>query len=148
MEAPGLSKFFRPDEADGIQSAKDGADEQSRSSGIDLKDRLAVAYDLIQARYGWTDEHVTSIPWCRFKQMLRVLGAAIERDQFEKWHLAGFVGWQTHLMTPLSSHSNFSKWCSAIGLRNTSSAKKVYSKELQDTRKKAEDILQKALKAF
>ena len=55
---------------------------------------LARNFDLVQSRYGWTDENVNSLPFSRFMRLVQLLGKVKQEEAKEKLVLAAFTSWQ------------------------------------------------------
>lgn len=55
---------------------------------------IAQLFDLIQARYGWTDEIIHGLLFVRFLELAQLSLNAIEKEAKEKVILAAFIGHQ------------------------------------------------------
>ena len=55
---------------------------------------LAGLFDLIQSRYGWTDEVVRGLLYSRFDQLVKLLLRIKEETVKERLTIAAFIGFQ------------------------------------------------------
>lgn len=78
---------------------------------------LADGFDVIQARYGWTDDVILSMPYARFREVLSTASKAHAREVREQYAQAAFVGWQFYtVMGGKDAKLTFGKWLSIFKL--------------------------------
>lgn len=95
--------------------------------------------DLIQHRYGWTDEVVFSLPYARFLDIQEVVVEQTNEDKIEGYRRAAYT---SYLLSGLEGVS-FKDYLESLGIgenQNHSQDKQVTAKEAVN---KAHDILAK-----
>jgi hypothetical protein len=83
----------------------------------------------LQARYGWTDDVILSLPYHVFNQKLRTVSKAIAREKKDALRQAAFIGWQVYSTAPrLTANEkriDFSKWLKMFSLDLEQESKRI-----------------------
>lgn len=94
--------------------------------------------DLIQHRYGWTDEVVFNLPYARFLDICEVVVEQTHEDRTQQFRYAAFTSF---LVSGLKDTS-FDQYIESLGLSPKSNAPKKVVKA-EDALAKANEILAK-----
>jgi beta-xylosidase len=73
----------------------------------------------LQARYGWTDDQILSLPYHVFNQKVRTVAKAVSLEKKEELRNAAFIGYQLYITTPSmgkKENYKFSKWLEMFGV--------------------------------
>lgn len=121
----------------------------SRSEDGGNRRGFAEAVDLIQSRYGWTDQEVLDLPYARFREILEVVVDAVGQEKRDRMVEAAFIGWQGYLGWPKAKGRQpmqFRRWLSQMGLED----KPEPPSEAERTRTilKARDVERKVVEVF
>jgi len=107
---------------------------------------LAETIELIQSRYGWSDEYILSLPYARFIQIAMLIAEAKTRESKERMVDAAFIAW---LLNP-KGHKKFKDYLKSIKMLDFKSKVQVNGdlKQIKDEAiKKANEVLEKFRKA-
>ncbi len=94
--------------------------------------------DLIQARYGWTDDIVFALPYTRFSQLQKLLYEKYEEEGREKYRLQAFSAW----LQGAGQKKTFGQFLKHLKLQPKTAKKEEMSKE--DSKRQAQANIENA----
>lgn len=80
--------------------------------GRDGRDPIGDIFDMIQFRYGWTDQTIRSLTFLRFRRLIKVIIRAREKEETSRLIVAAFIGWQMGA----GDKKSFSAYLDSLGL--------------------------------
>ena len=106
---------------------------------------LAFFIDEIEARYGWSDEYVYSLPYARFLEILELIFDKKKDEENKNYVQSAFIGWQ-YIMTQTTQNLPFQKYLEKLGLLRKTKEQKMLEKK--KAKKESEEIIKKIKEAF
>ena len=88
---------------------------QALYTGQQNQGSLDETFDIVQARYGWSDEYILDLPYARFQDLIKTVQKARSSEADEQLQIAAFIGWQYHISTTPKSMS-LKKWLARMGI--------------------------------
>lgn len=100
------------------------------------------AVDLVQSRYGWTDQEILSIPYARLLQHFELAHEGHQEALKEKYRQVAFHVW---LENADKDSPNFNEYLAGLGLSDDIMAQSTSKRDMDVTKeealKKAEEVM-------